>query len=67
MLTQREQEILRALAEGHPTADIARDLGISPLTVASHVKNIMAKLGVHTKVEAVRLIWRHGRAASRTA
>jgi DNA-binding NarL/FixJ family response regulator len=67
MLTQREDEILRALAEGRATADIARELGISPLTVQSHVKNVMAKLGVHTKVEAVRMIWRHARAGSRTA
>ena len=52
---------------GGATADIARDLGISPLTVQSHVKNILAKLGVHTKVEAVRMIWRYGRAGSRTA
>jgi DNA-binding NarL/FixJ family response regulator len=64
MLTHRENEILRALSEGRATADIARDLGISPLTVQSHVKNILAKLGVHTKVEAVRMIWRHGRAGS---
>jgi len=67
MLTNREQEILRALSEGQATADIARELGISPLTVQSHVKNVMAKLGVHTKVEAVRMIWQYGRTGSRTA
>jgi DNA-binding NarL/FixJ family response regulator len=67
MLTHRESEILHALSDGRTTPDIARELGISPLTVQSHVKNILAKLGVHTKVEAVRMIWRHGRASSRTA
>ena len=59
-LTARETEILRALADGSSTADIARTLGISPMTVQSHVKNILAKLGVHSKVEAVTLVWRFG-------
>jgi DNA-binding NarL/FixJ family response regulator len=67
-LTPREQEILRSLAGGMSTADVAQSLGISPLTVQSHVKNVLAKLGVHTKVEAVRVAWRHGLGvASRTA
>ena len=59
-LTRREQQILAALTEGRATAELAVDLGISPLTVQSHVKNILSKLGVHTKVDAVRLVWRHG-------
>jgi DNA-binding NarL/FixJ family response regulator len=59
-LTGRETEILRALADGRATLDIARLLGISPMTVQSHVKNILAKLGVHSKVEAVTLAWRFG-------
>ncbi len=67
-LTQREREILRALSEGSSTHDLAQRLEISPLTVQSHVKNILSKLGVHTKVEAVRMAWRHGlRAVTRTA
>ena len=67
-LTGRERQILRALADGRSTPEIARELGISPLTVQSHVKNILAKLGVHSKVEAVRLAWRNGLgSATRTA
>lgn len=67
-LTGRESEILSLLADGMSTQDVAVRLHISPLTVQSHVKNILAKLGVHTKVEAVRIAWRHGlRAATRTA
>jgi DNA-binding NarL/FixJ family response regulator len=67
-LTGREVEILALFAEGMSTRDLADRLDISPLTVQSHVKNILAKLGVHTKVEAVRIAWRHGLdAASRTA
>jgi DNA-binding NarL/FixJ family response regulator len=67
-LTQREREILRELSEGISTYDLAQRLQISPLTVQSHVKNILAKLGVHTKVEAVGMAWRHGlRTVTRTA
>ena len=64
MLTSRERETLQMLAKGASTTDVAEALGISPLTVQSHVKNILAKLGVHSKVEAVRLAWRHGLAAT---
>ncbi len=68
VLTHREREILRSLAAGASTIDVAEAFGISPLTVQSHVKNILAKLGVHSKVEAVRIAWRHGLAsASRSA
>ncbi len=67
-LTTRETEILRALAAGRTTTEIAEDLRISPLTVQSHVKSILAKLRVHSKIEAVTLAWRFGVAASpRTA
>lgn len=64
ILTRREREILRSLAAGASTADVAEAFGISPLTVQSHVKNILAKLGVHSKVEAVRIAWRHGLAST---
>jgi DNA-binding NarL/FixJ family response regulator len=67
-LTARETEILQALAAGDSTPAIAERLGISPLTVQSHVKSILSKLGVHSKIEAVTLAWRHGLApATRTA
>ena len=59
-LTPREAEILRSLAAGETTTQIAEALGISALTVQSHVKSILAKLGVHSKIEAVTLAWRHG-------
>lgn len=67
-LTGREREILRLLADGSSTMEIAKTLGIRPMTVQSHVKNILAKLGVHSKVEAVTLAWRLGLGnATRTA
>lgn len=59
-LTPREGEILRALATGDGIPEIAERLGISALTVQSHVKNILAKLGVHSRLEAVTLAWRSG-------
>jgi DNA-binding NarL/FixJ family response regulator len=70
-LTPREAEILRALADGAGIPEIATSLGISAQTVQSHVKNILAKLGVHSRLEAVTLAWRAGfastSAATRTA
>jgi two-component system nitrate/nitrite response regulator NarL len=59
-LTSRELEVLRMVAGGASTAEVARGLGISTATVQSHVKNVLAKLGVHSKVEAVRMAWRRG-------
>ncbi|MGH2636239.1 MAG: response regulator [Actinomycetota bacterium] len=59
-LTPRETEILRSLAAGETTTQVAAHLGISALTVQSHVKSILAKLGVHSKIEAVTMAWRYG-------
>jgi DNA-binding NarL/FixJ family response regulator len=59
-LTPRETQVLQALAVGETAAQIAESLGISALTVHSHVKSILAKLGVHSTIEAVTLAWRHG-------
>ena len=50
----------RMIAEGVGHQRVARALGIAPATVQSHVKNLLAKLGVHTKVEAARVAWRVG-------
>ena len=55
VLTPRERQILGLLTEGLSTLEIAAVLGISTGTVQVHVKNILAKLGLHSKVEAVRL------------
>lgn len=51
-LTPREGEILSLLAEGQSNKLIARNLGISDGTVKLHVKAILRKLGVHSRVEA---------------
>ena len=52
-LTARETEVLRLMAEGASSRDIAARLGISYATVRSHIRSMGAKLGVHSKVEAV--------------
>ena len=59
-LTRREREVLALLANGRSTAEVAAALSISVMTVQSHVKNVLAKLGVHSKVEAIRFAWRSG-------
>jgi two-component system nitrate/nitrite response regulator NarL len=59
-LTPREQEILRHLAEGQSNKLIARHLGISDGTVKLHVKAILRKLGVHSRVEAAVMAVEHG-------
>jgi DNA-binding NarL/FixJ family response regulator len=62
-LTARETQILRSLASGASTPGIADELGISVLTVQTHLKSILAKLGAHSKIEAVTVAWRLGLAA----
>lgn len=59
-LTQREREILGLLAQGMRNDDVARDLSISPQTVQTHIRNILQKLGVHSRLEAVAFAVRNG-------
>lgn len=54
-LTKREREILEHIAEGKANKEIAADLFISERTVVNHVYNMFAKLGIHSRAEAVRL------------
>jgi len=59
-LTDREGEILNLLAEGLRNEDIAKRLVISPQTVQTHVRNMLSKLRVHSRLEAVAFAVRHG-------
>ncbi len=59
-LTDRERQILQLLAQGKRNDDIARELFISPQTVQTHVRNILGKLRVHSKLEAVAFAVKHG-------
>ncbi|MDJ0831316.1 MAG: response regulator transcription factor [Desulfobacterales bacterium] len=59
-LTPREQEIMRLLAEGLSSKEIAKKLYISPKTVDNHRSNIMNKLEIHSVMELVRYAARLG-------
>src|SRR6266849_5510671 len=52
-LTERETEVLRLLVQGQSNKEIARDLQIVEDTVKTHVKHILAKLGVQSRTQAV--------------
>lgn len=55
VLTPRERDVLDGLVNGHSNKVVAYDLGISPRTVEIHRANLMAKLGVHSLSDALRI------------
>jgi DNA-binding CsgD family transcriptional regulator len=59
VLTQREIEVLKLLAAGRSTPEMAELMFISPRTVGTHVANLLAKLGVDSRAEAVAYAFRH--------
>jgi DNA-binding NarL/FixJ family response regulator len=62
-LSDRELEVLRLLAGGWSNRRIAQEWHVSLATVRTHVQNLLVKLGVHSKLEAVAFAFRHGLAA----
>lgn len=52
-LTKRQLEVLRLLAEGRSTAQIAAELGLSRTTVRNYIANLLTALGVHSRLQAV--------------
>ena len=60
VLTRRELEVLRLLAEGHRPPAIAVRLVVSIYTARGHVKNVLRKLGAHSQLEAVAIATRMG-------
>ena len=60
LLTEREREILKLLAEGYSTQEIAAMLVITPKTVEGHKTNLMAKLGIHNRIDLVKYALRKG-------
>jgi DNA-binding CsgD family transcriptional regulator len=61
-LTPREREVVRRVALGRSTPQIAVDLSLSPATVRSHVRNAMVKVGAHTRAQLVALVLGEGMA-----
>jgi NarL family two-component system response regulator LiaR len=57
-LTEREREVLALMIEGLNNTQIAAKLSVSPSTIKSHVSNILSKLGVSSRTEAVTLALR---------
>lgn len=59
-LSARELEVLSLVARGLPVPVIAAQLELSPHTVRNHIRNILVKLGAHSKLEAVSMAVRSG-------
>jgi DNA-binding NarL/FixJ family response regulator len=64
ILTPRESEVLQCMVDGLSRPEIAVRLGLSANTVRTHTQNLIAKLEVHSTLEAVALALRHGVRAS---
>lgn len=59
-LTPRERQVLAAVAEGHSDKEIALRFSVSHETIRTHMVNILGKLGVDSRLQAVLLALRHG-------
>lgn len=60
LLSVRETEVLKLVAQGYVNKEIAQRLSISPATVGSHIKNLYRKLAVHSRVQVVRAAQERG-------
>ena len=52
-LTPRQQDVLKLLAQGAGTREIAEQLGCSEVTARNHINAILRRLGVHSRLQAV--------------
>jgi DNA-binding NarL/FixJ family response regulator len=59
-LTSRERVVLKLLAEGKSLTDIALMLEVSQHTIRTHMQNLYAKLGAHSRLDVVRFAAQHG-------
>jgi DNA-binding NarL/FixJ family response regulator len=54
-LTPREEEVLRRIAAGQNTATMVREMAVTTATLRTYVKNVLGKLGAHSRLEAANL------------
>ena len=59
-LSERETEVLKLVAKGYVSKEIAQKLGIGQATVSTHIKSLYRKLAVHTRVQVVRVAQERG-------
>ena len=59
-LTSREMQVLRGVAKGHTTKALAKDLGLAPSSIETHLRNIFKKLSASNRGEAVSAALRFG-------
>jgi len=59
-LTQREADVLKAIAAGKTNAEIANELYIAEVTVKSHINHLFAKISARSRAEAVTYAYTHG-------
>jgi two-component system response regulator NreC len=59
-LTERERDVLKLVVEGYTTQEIADRLVVTPKTIEGHRTNLMAKLGIHNRIELVKYALRKG-------
>jgi two-component system, NarL family, nitrate/nitrite response regulator NarL len=58
VLTPREQDVLRRMVAGQNTTQMSREMNIEVSTLRTYVKNVLAKLGVHSRLQAAALATR---------
>jgi DNA-binding NarL/FixJ family response regulator len=63
-LTEREREVLSLMAEGRSNAEIASELFLGEATIKTHVSNVLQKLGVRDRIQAV--VWAHTRGVAQS-
>jgi two-component system, NarL family, nitrate/nitrite response regulator NarL len=66
-LTQREQQVLQRLVQGESSHAIAASMQVTYSTVRTHVQNLLAKLGVHSQLEAAAFAVQHGLVQTRAS
>lgn len=57
-LTKREREVVALVADGNSNKDIAKRLHLSTHTVKSHVRNILEKLALHSRLQLAAVVWK---------